>query len=132
MAIKKITKSKLSKRDAKLCQEVLADLDIRELRGEIVGVKALEKNAGPIDKIKWDICLEIIIFKNLMGFSSKKIAELMRVDKARTSEILHYKVEKFSLDRLLECFLSLNGHNKAFDQRIDEVLYVFHKRAIAV
>jgi len=35
MAIKKITKSKLLRKDAKLYQEALADLDIKELREEI-------------------------------------------------------------------------------------------------
>ncbi len=131
MAIKKITKTKLNQKDIALYDEILKSLDERENQGDLVGVSSLAPDVSPVDKIKWDLCREIIIFKRLMGYTSKKLGELMGVDKARTSEILHYRVDKFTLDRLLSCFLGLRGHSKITDQRIEEIVRVFDRKDIA-
>ena len=131
MAIKKITKAKLSQKDIALYYEILKELDERDRRGELVGVSSLPHDVSLVDKIKWDLCREIIIFKSMMGHTSKEMGELMAVDKARTSEILHYKVSKFTLDRLLSCFLGLRGYNKITDQRIEEIVRVFDRKDLA-
>jgi predicted XRE-type DNA-binding protein len=68
----------------------------------------LPKDAGPIDRAKYDVCRKILIYKRKQDLTQRQVAELIGIPETRVSEILHYKIWKFSLDRLLEYYLKIN------------------------
>lgn len=132
MAIKKITKMKLSKNDLEQYKSILSEIEEREIHGVIIGSNRLTKNASEVDRIKWAICREIIAFKHITNLTSSSIAEMIKLDKSRTSEIMHYRVSQFTIDRLLGCLLLLKGKSVSIDQRIEDILSVFLVQSKAV
>jgi predicted XRE-type DNA-binding protein len=44
--------------------------------------------------------------------SQDDLAEVIGVDKAKVSKILHHRIDEFSTDRLVELFQSLNPRMK--------------------
>ncbi|MCM2279988.1 MAG: helix-turn-helix domain-containing protein [Oligoflexia bacterium] len=68
----------------------------------------LPPDAGPIDRAKYDVCRKILKFKMEKHLSQRQVAEMIGVPETRVSEILHYKIWKFSLDRLLEYYQKVN------------------------
>jgi len=68
----------------------------------------LPKDAGPIDRAKYDVCRKILVYKRKRDLTQRQVAELIGIPETRVSEILHYKIWKFSLDRLLEYYLKIN------------------------
>jgi predicted XRE-type DNA-binding protein len=67
----------------------------------------LPKNASPADKIKYQICKEFVVFKNANQITQKTLAEKINIDEAIMSKILHYNIEKFTIDRLLKYLVIL-------------------------
>ena len=68
----------------------------------------LPKDAGPIDRAKYDVCRKILVYKRKHELTQRQVADLIGIPETRVSEILHYKIWKFSLDRLLEYYLKVN------------------------
>ncbi len=68
----------------------------------------LPKDAGPIDRAKYDVCRKILVYKRKYELTQRQVADLIGIPETRVSEILHYKIWKFSLDRLLEYYLKVN------------------------
>tara|TARA_B110000908_G_C10000899_1_gene334091 strand:- start:173 stop:571 length:399 start_codon:yes stop_codon:yes gene_type:complete len=132
MTIKKISKIIMTDKEIRHRDEVLEEIEKREESGEILGSTADDFYSSPIDRFKRGICKEIAAVKLRNNFTSKKMAELMQVDKSKSSLILNGRVESFSIDRLLSCFLGLKNIEKQTDKKIDEVLNLFsnHKEAV--
>lgn len=59
------------------------------------------ENATELERAKFKACEMIIRFRRQSGIKQKELAERLKVDESRMSEILHYKVEGFTLDRLV-------------------------------
>lgn len=131
MSTKKSVKVMVSKKERDFYDKILSELEQKELNGQLVGSDSLAENATAIDKMKWDICREVLIFKKTMNFTSTKMSELMNVDKSRTSEILHYKIDKFTLDRLMGCLLLLKGMNSVLDKKIDLLFSALNRNQFA-
>ena len=68
--------------------------------------KPLSKKATPVDKIKYQICKEFVVYKNSHKITQKTMAEKIGTDEALMSKILHYNIEEFTIDRLVK-FLSI-------------------------
>ena len=68
----------------------------------------LPSNAGPIEKAKYDVCEKILRYKRQKDLTQRQVASLIGIPETRVSEILHYKIWKFSLDRLLEYYQKVN------------------------
>lgn len=64
--------------------------------------RLLPPDASPLDKAKFDVCEQLIVFKRKKQISSRELAALLEVPETRVSEIMHYRIEKFTLDRLVE------------------------------
>ncbi|MDC0980252.1 XRE family transcriptional regulator [Bdellovibrionales bacterium] len=89
-----------------------------------MGSKGFDKS-DPIQRVKWSLCREILIVKRLFNLSSKEVSEIINLDKSRTSEIMNYKFDQFTIDRLLNCFLAFKGKNPEVDRRIEKILTPF-------
>jgi predicted XRE-type DNA-binding protein len=77
--------------------------EIRERlsRPETMGSSVLPEGASTIDRAKFKACEMVIRYRAEKGMKQKELAERLGIDESRMSEILHYKVESFTLERLL-------------------------------
>lgn len=64
--------------------------------------KAPPENAGPVEKAKYDLCEHFIKYRREEDISQREMAERLEVTESRVSEILHYHIERFTIDKLLE------------------------------
>ena len=83
---------------------------MRELLSKGPASKPLPKDAGPVDKIKHQICREFVVYKNTKKITQKALADKTGIDEALMSKILHYNVEEFTIDRLMKFLNVLYPH----------------------
>lgn len=92
--------------------------EMRDLLSKSPSSKALPKNANQVDQIKYKICKEFVIYKNLHKVTQKVLAEKVGTDEALMSKILHYNIEEFTIDRLIK-FLSVLYPKAAIEIKVD-------------
>ena len=86
-----------------------SEKEIKEMREKLSkgpASRPLPKNASAVDKIKYQICREFVVFKNSHKITQKALAQKIKVDEALISKILHYNIDEFTIDRLIK-FLSV-------------------------
>lgn len=79
------------------------------------------------DKVKIGLCKRFVQFAESNGLLLKDVARLIDIPVPRISEIVNYKITKFSVDQLLKNLSRLSAH----DPRIREYL-LFLEQAIEV
>lgn len=121
MKIKKIGTRKLTKDEIALDKVVKS-----KIKHEKFGSIGLPPDATEIDKMKFSIARDIIFFKMKSEISQSDIAKMIGVSKSRISEILHYRLAKYSLDTLIKYLFALKGHVKEIDKRIEEISETFN------
>jgi predicted XRE-type DNA-binding protein len=68
---------------------------------DVVGSTVIPKNASESDKIKYKLCRKILEYKLNNNLNQKELAEKIGLDEPETSRVLHYKIERYSIERLL-------------------------------
>jgi predicted XRE-type DNA-binding protein len=63
--------------------------------------KILSRDANPIERTKYDLCEHFIKYRREEDISQREMAERLEVTESRVSEILHYHIERFTIDKLL-------------------------------
>ena len=86
--------------------------DLKELIGklssdDIIGSTIIPKNASESDKIKYKLCGKILEFKISKNLTQKELAEKIGLDEPETSRVLHYKIERYSIERLIGYAMAL-------------------------
>ncbi len=76
-------------------------------KGKVRPILLLDKDASPIDKIKFNICQQIIKFKRDYDYNSKNLSEMIGVGPAVISRILHCQIDRFKIDSLLSYYFCL-------------------------
>ena len=61
----------------------------------------LGPDAPLVDRIKQDLCSKIVQYHLNNKLTQKDLAEKLGVDEPEMSKILHYKLERYSIDRLV-------------------------------
>ena len=120
MKIKKIGNRKLTKDEIALDKIVKSKLKNKEF-----GSMGLPLNATEIDKMKASIARDINFFKMKSEISQSEMAKIIGVSKSRISEILHYRLAKYSLETLIKYLFALKGYVKEIDKRIEEMSDMF-------
>lgn len=69
--------------------------------------RPLPPDASAVDKVKYRICEQFVIFKNNTKITQKILAEKIGIDEAIMSKILHYRIDKFTIDRLVKFLAAL-------------------------
>ncbi len=79
--------------------------EIEEILKELESVEPTfvldRKNASAVDKIKYDLCREFVIYMISNKISQVDLAERLDIDKARVNKIIKYRIEVFTIDKLL-------------------------------
>jgi predicted XRE-type DNA-binding protein len=82
--------------------------------GTVQGSRVLGTDASLVDRIKQNLCSKIVEFHARSGVSQKELAHMLRVDEPEMSRILHYHIERYSIDRLIS-YLELLYPNVRFE-----------------
>ncbi|CAG8801619.1 13721_t:CDS:2, partial [Racocetra fulgida] len=65
------------------------------------GAYDLPENPSPLEKMKYDICQNILGYKLTNHSTTQQIAQQIQLSIAETEELLFCRIEKFTLDRLV-------------------------------
>lgn len=68
---------------------------------KVIGSSVIPKNASESDKVKFKLCSKIVEYKLKQKLTQKELAEKLGLDEPETSRVLHYKIERYSIERLL-------------------------------
>jgi predicted XRE-type DNA-binding protein len=60
------------------------------------GTLLISPDASPLEKFRWDLCQKFVRYKMDHELSQDQLAELLGVDKAKVSKILHHRIDEFS------------------------------------
>jgi len=76
--------------------------------GNESGSAMLSPDASASDRFRFDLCEKILIWMKFQNWSQRQLAKKLKIDEARVSEIVHYRIGRFSTDKLLEYYERLN------------------------
>ena len=68
----------------------------------------LPPDADAVARTKYELCRQIVIFMHAKDISQRDLAKKIGIPETRVSEIVHYRIEKFTVDRLLSYLEKLN------------------------
>jgi predicted XRE-type DNA-binding protein len=66
-----------------------------------LATKTLPENAGAVEKTKYELCKYFILYRRDQQITQREMAERIGVTESRVSEILHYHIDRFTIDKLL-------------------------------
>ena len=73
----------------------------------------MPENPTAAQKLKYEICREFVIYANKhKDIRGKDLAKKLKIDPARMSEIVKYRIDLFTVDRLLGYLERLNPEIK--------------------
>ena len=70
----------------------------------------LPSNASIVDRTKYNLCRQFVLYKRHNKLTQKELAKLVGVDESLMSKILHYHVKEFTTDRLLRYLSNLHPY----------------------
>ncbi len=87
--------------------------NIREKLEKIEPSRLLPRNASKADKLKFALCQKFVVYLLEHNISQAELARNLNMDTARLNEIVKYKIDLFTVDKLIE-----------FAQRLDPNLEI--------
>ncbi len=72
----------------------------------------LPDNASKADQLKYDLCRRFVIHLRKYNMSQLELAKELEIDPARMNEIVKYRVDRFTADKLIEYAERLNPRLK--------------------
>ena len=96
---------------AKVKNEFPSDAELRRMRTKLSRGRAsfvLPPDASSVDRAKYEVCRQILLYMHAKGLSQRELANKMGIPETRVSEVVHYHIRKFTLDRLLGYLEKLN------------------------
>ncbi len=96
-------------------------------KGKIRPTILIGKEASPMDKMKFNICQQILKFKRTKKYSNQDISELIGVGPAVISRILHCQIERFKIDSLISYYscLIISSKDKKLITKFDKEVASF-------
>jgi hypothetical protein len=79
-------------------QKYLEELEDPNYQG---GSWALPENPTPLEQAKYEICRQVVSYKLDSKISTEQMAQKLQLSKAETEDILYYRIDYFTLDRLV-------------------------------
>lgn len=105
--------------------KVLDKLKTRKVRP----TELISESASPIDKMKFNICQCILIFKREHKYTNLELAEILGIGPAVVSRIIHCQIAKFKIDSLLNYYFTLvvSSKDKKLIKKFNDELSGFMK-----
>jgi predicted XRE-type DNA-binding protein len=77
-----------------------------KLKGKPAGM--LPPDATALERTKYDLCKRLLIYMREHELTQRELAKRLGVVESRVSEVLHYRIHKISLDRLVKYHQALD------------------------
>ena len=93
-------------------QEFLSDKDLaraRRLTQTIKGSNGLPENASSVDRVKYALCEQFVKYAIKNNVSQRQLASELAVSESRVSQIVHYNIQKITIDKLVELLERIQG-----------------------
>lgn len=74
---------------------------VREKLNDGLASHLLPEDASLLDQVKYEVCEKIVLFQIENSLSGRELAQKMKIDEAIVSKIIHYHIDRFTLDKLL-------------------------------
>lgn len=74
---------------------------------DVIGSTVIPEDAPESDKIKYKLCGLIVKYKLSKNLNQKELAEKLDLDEPEISRVLHYKIERYSIERLLSYAITI-------------------------
>jgi predicted XRE-type DNA-binding protein len=71
------------------------------------GTLALPADASPLAVFRFALCQKFLKYKKTHDLNQRELADLLAVDEAKVSKILHHRIDEFSTDRLIDLYTKL-------------------------
>jgi predicted XRE-type DNA-binding protein len=79
-----------------------SELDrMRQKLEKVEPSRGLPANATKTDRLKYELCKQFVVHVNREQISQKELAEKLGIEPARLNEIIKYRIDLFTVDRLL-------------------------------
>ena len=81
-----------------------SDKELKAMRAKlekVEPVRVLPKNASEVDKVKYAICRKFVLHLRKTKLTQKQLAKKLKIDPARMNEIVKYRIELFTIDKLI-------------------------------
>ncbi|MGK5087029.1 hypothetical protein WDW86_05680 [Bdellovibrionota bacterium FG-2] len=85
----------------------LSEAELKQVRRQtarVRGTEHLPSDASALDRAKYDLCKRFVIYMRKKGITQRKLADVLAVPESRVSEIVHYRIKKLTLDRLVRYY----------------------------
>lgn len=79
-------------------KEILAELTDPNYEG---GSYVLPADAGSLDKAKYEVCRSMVDYLLKNNLKEEQIAQRIELSKAEVKRMLRYRIDEFTLDRLI-------------------------------
>ena len=64
--------------------------------------RLLPKNASKADRLKYELCEKFVIYLTRHKISQAQLARKLKVDPARINEIIKYRIDLYTVDKLMD------------------------------
>lgn len=64
--------------------------------------RLLPKNASKADRLKYELCEKFVIYLTKHKISQAQLARKLKVDPARINEIVKYRIDLYTVDKLMD------------------------------
>lgn len=68
---------------------------------KVIGSAVLGADASLVDRFKWNLCAKIVAYSLDHHLSQKQVGKLLAIDAPEANRLLHYKIERYTIDRLI-------------------------------
>ncbi|MBT4760755.1 MAG: XRE family transcriptional regulator [Bdellovibrionaceae bacterium] len=75
---------------------------IRKKLAKVEPTMPMPKNATKAEKLKYELCRQFVKYLVKTKLSQKELAEEIDIPPARLNEIVKYKIDLFTVDRLID------------------------------
>lgn len=74
---------------------------VRKKLSKVEPTRSLPKNASKVERLKYDLCRQFVKYLLKHKISQKELASDLGIEPARLNEIVKYRIDLFTVDRLL-------------------------------
>src|SRR5437762_4370837 len=88
-----------------------SDEELKVMRKKLSRGRAsyvLPPTASSVDRAKYEVCRQILLYMHAKGLTQRELAAKAAIPETRVSEVVHYHIWKFTLDRLMGYLEKLN------------------------
>ena len=85
---------------------------IRKASEKWEGTLMPSENPTPLEKLRWDICQELVRYANKKGLKNIELAKEAGVNETDMSRILRHRIDRFSTDKLLQILAKIKPNHQ--------------------